>query len=321
MSARPFIFVIGDVMLDRHVTCEVVGISPEDETVLKIRPVSVEMKAGGAANVANNLISLGARVLLLSCTGQDDESDLLVQQILNASDSEVLFIKQPDRFTTMKSRYITSRGRHIVRVDQETLREIDDETVDEFMQELSFKPDLVVVSDYAKGVVTRRLMSKLISHVKSENIIVDPKGSDFMRYGKVGAITPNLGEFQRIGGNEDEVQFLDLPCLAKHIIVTRGYLGCRLFQCQPWAEEQASTRRYLKGKDFSVHAREVGDPTGCGDSFMAGLAYQLAVGAPLDEACKFANACGACSYDHTGAHVVTHEEVVTERKKGEFYAV
>jgi D-beta-D-heptose 7-phosphate kinase/D-beta-D-heptose 1-phosphate adenosyltransferase len=324
MSKRPFVAVIGDVMLDRHVTCEVVGISPEDETALKIRPISVEMKAGGAANVANNLMSLGARVLLAGYTGQDVEADLLSDQITESLYSEIVLLRRADRVTTLKSRYLTGRGRHIVRVDQETIKAIPPASVTHLMSVITerFKPDRVVVSDYAKGVVTPFLMEQLARHVDPDTIIVDPKGTDFTRYGKVGIVTPNLGEFQGVGGDEGS-RAVRLLCSSSRVVVTRGNLGCRTFQLtvEPDRLVESSTHLYCKDKDFSVRARDVGDPTGCGDSFLAGLAYKLAQGDHLDEACKFANACGACSYDHAGAHVVTEEEVVMEMKKGAVHEV
>lgn len=314
----PVIVVVGDVMLDRHVTCDVVGISPEDETALKIRPISVEMKAGGAANVANNLASLGARVLLLGCTGQDVEADLLKRHISTSIDT--IFQRSADRVTTLKSRYLTGRGRHIVRVDQETVTAIDSVCVDNLLATLVERsvPACVVVSDYAKGVVTPFLMEQLIQRVDPKTIIVDPKGSDFTRYKNVGVVTPNLGEFQNVGGEEDD-DVVRLFCLSEHVVVTRGSLGCRTFKQMAASAltSEPGTRFYRKDQDFGVRARDVGDPTGCGDSFLAGLVYRLAQGDHLYAACKFANACGACSYDRVGAHVVTEQEVLMEMKNNE----
>lgn len=312
---RPFVAVVGDVMLDRHVTCEVVGISPEDETALKIRPISTEMKAGGAANVANNLIALGARVLLLSATGTDEEADVLGQKIIRAPDTEVVFVKRSRRQTTMKTRYLTKRGRHIVRVDQEKIQDIDPEDVNIFLHEIEkgMKVDLIVVSDYDKGVVTPALMSRLreCHHRTGEwGVIVDPKGNNFARYGGVDILTPNMREFRAVGGVHAAKSPPPGGTCASLVIVTAGAKGC-------YAYRRGGDAMYYQCHGVPVRAREMGDPTGCGDSFLAGLAFKLAYGADLSDACRFANACGACAYDHAGVHAVIEEEAKTEMQKHE----
>lgn len=316
MSKSPLIVVIGDVMLDRHVRCEVLGISPEDETALKIRVIDAEMKAGGAANVSNNLVSLGARVVLMGCTGTDEESKLL-SQVLDSRHSDIVLYRFEARMTTLKSRYITARGRHIVRVDRETTKDVSCDDADMFVETVqTLKPDGVVVSDYAKGVVTPYLMQQLAAYVDPTTITVDPKGSDFTKYGKVGIVTPNLSEFQGIGGRDDR-EAVKVACCSKHLVVTRGALGCQLFGRVLRDRTLIKLQPYIRLRDFRTYGRDVGDPTGCGDSFLAGLAYKLAQRESLEDACRFANACGACSYDHVGVHAVNETEVVTEMKKHE----
>jgi len=314
---RPFVVVVGDVMLDRHVTCEVVGISPEDETALKIRPIGTEMKAGGAANVANNLVSLGARVLLLSATGTDEEAGTLSQKITRAPDTEVVFVKRNRRQTTMKTRYLTKRGRHIVRVDQERLQNAEPEEVDIFLKEIEKGPkvDMIVVSDYGKGIVTSQLMSRLraCEHRTCEwGVIVDPKGKDFSRYGDVDILTPNMSEFHAAGGVHGARTPAPGGALSRLVVVTAGARGCYGY----WHKD-GDGWFYDQRYSIPVRAREMGDPTGCGDSFLAGLAFKLAGGEDLVPALRFANACGACAYDQAGVHAVIEEEALMEMQRHE----
>jgi D-beta-D-heptose 7-phosphate kinase/D-beta-D-heptose 1-phosphate adenosyltransferase len=173
-----------------------------------------------------------------------------------------------------------------------------------------------VVSDYAKGVVTEELIGGL--QVQNHPYIVDPKDKPFQWYGKALVLTPNEKEYRKIvcGGDEDVRDMYD--CLrglepehpGQGMLVKRGDRGAKLFVTQDIMWQFA--------EDFKVRAREVGDPAGCGDSLIAGLAYALSLGWPLFQACRLAVAAGACAYDHTGVYSVQREDLVKELKSFDY---
>lgn len=294
----PRILVIGDIMLDRHVHCEVLGLSPEDDLTPKIRVISEDVSLGGAANVAVNLRKLGAQVLLVGRRGTDGAGHL-VDQLLEADKIENVIWCDQKRPTTVKTRYLTPRGRHVIRVDTEDVSysrafmEWFERTVN-CLGEL----DAIVVSDYAKGVVAGPVVDLLRDRYKCP-IVVDPK-RQLEEYGKVFAVTPNLAEFE---------QYVDTDNLCgcpgpDWVVVTRGNAGCSLID-----------KKGLTSSTFDVRPREVGDPTGCGDSFVAAFTFAVVKGLPIETACRIANAAGAVKFDHRGVHAVTIQEIVDEMRR------
>lgn len=293
----PRILVIGDIMLDKHVHCEVLGLSPEDDLTPKIRVISEDVSLGGAANVAVNLRRLGAKVLLVGQLGKDGDGHW-VDQLLETNEIENITWCDQSRPTTAKTRYLTPRGRHIVRVDHEKTHESPGfiswfakavDTIGAF--------DAIVVSDYNKGVINRYIMDLLRDRYKCP-IIVDPKQS-LEHYGPVFAVTPNHIEFEQyLEYGSGGVQRADW------VVVTRGAKGCSLI------DKCGNTCH-----NFSVRAREVGDPTGCGDSFVAAFTYAITRGLKIDAACRIGNAAGAVKFDHRGVHAVTINEIVDEMRR------
>lgn len=301
----PHIAVVGDVMLDCHVRCNVLGISPEDEVALKLQTEEAKYSPGGAANVALNLKALGAEVTLFGLVGNDHDattlSDCIAQRGVN-----LMIARDSQRVTTTKTRYMTRRGRHLARVDSERVQSISDKFLSQFeeaftrVQGDSSQFDIVVVSDYAKGVVTPTLMEMLRNTRRP--LLVDPKGTDFAKYGSVYAITPNLHELELASIS---LAPLRLECAAHWLVVTKSEAGCavmRRFSDNVW-DPVAS---------MHTNARLRGDPTGCGDSFLAALTYGIAMYWPFEVACRLGNAAGAVSYDFTGAHAVSRDQLVRE---------
>jgi rfaE bifunctional protein kinase chain/domain len=291
----PRILVVGDIMLDRHVHCEVLGLSPEDDLTPKIRVISEDVSLGGAANVAVNMRKLGAQVLLVGQRGTDGAGHL-VDRLLEADKIENVIWCDQKRPTTVKTRYLTPRGRHIIRVDTEDVSyshvfmEWFERTVN-CLGEL----DAIVVSDYAKGVVAGPVVDLLRNRYKCP-IVVDPKRR-LEEYGKVFAVTPNQAEFDSYIDSEN----LEL---ADWTVVTRGAKGCTLID-----------KHGVPHWNFSVRPREVGDPTGCGDSFVAAFTFAVTRGLKVKMACQIGNAAGAVKFDHRGVHAVTIQEIVDEMRR------
>lgn len=343
MSKSKSVAVVGDVMLDIRYHCDVLGISPEDDVAPKLRIQEKTYRPGGAGNVALNLKSLGfAESVRLFCVVGDDRDGEMIADLIRAAGIYFHGVVCPNRRTTTKTRLLTHRGRHVCRLDQESTHE-DLELSLELSRQLSAHGlfDVVIVSDYGKGVITNNLMDCIRSPAVCKPqcpVVVDPKGNDFEKYGRVFAVTPNYQEFVRAlkegasscadfafnVGNRDKSWHL--RCLAEHVILTRSQLGCSVLSRN--SDGTYSSRAGLAR--IPVRCLEVGDPTGCGDSFLAGFVSRLLfddikfpdVSSCLNadselqrifvSACSFANAAGACAYSRQGARSVTDAEVVAE---------
>lgn len=307
----PRIAVVGDVMLDCHVSCNVLGISPEDETALKLKAEEARYSPGGAANVALNLKALGAEVTLFGLVGTDHSAATL-SDCIAARGVNLMIASDPLRITTTKTRYMTKRGRHLARVDSERVLSISDKFLSQFesafsrIEGESSQFDIVIVSDYAKGVVTPALMEMLRG--RQRPLLVDPKGADFTKYGKVFAVTPNLHELQLAARR---IAPLYLSCDAHWLVITKSEEGCSVVRRNTGLSLNPDT---CWNHELTLHtnARQRGDPTGCGDSFLAALAYGVAMRWEFETACRLGNAAGAVSFDFTGAHAVSRDQLVRE---------
>ena len=197
------VLCVGDVMLDRYVYGGVQRISPEAPVpVVKI----VQSKAipGGAGNVARNMAVLGARCFLLTVTGRDmagDELRVLLQALPSLTCSAVIDQTRP---TTVKTRFVAS-SQHVLRVDQEVDTPLSADVAQQLVHQatkLLREADVVVLSDYAKGVLTPQVTSAVIAAARASQVpvIVDPKGRDYRKYDGASLVTPNVKELQEVTG-------------------------------------------------------------------------------------------------------------------------
>lgn len=297
------VVVIGDVMLDEYITCDVLGHSPEDELAPKLRICGeASYKLGGAANVAHNLAKLGLEVHLHGCTGDDAQNLQLLVMLRDAGVQCELSLS--DSPTIVKTRYMTRKGRQAVRVDRERMFV---GRCEQRMSLLEALPNvgLYVVSDYGKGTVDQTVMAWLAK--KGARCIVDPKRNDFEFYGCPELITPNENELNVAFPREPDLhaKLLAAGRSARAVLVTRGIRGSVL-------------RAGDRVRAYSVREREVGDPAGCGDSVIAGVAFGLANDWSLEDACALGNACGACAMDHVGVNAVNPPEVLEELRSFDY---
>ena len=274
--------VVGDVMLDEYIIGDSDRISPEAP-----EPIIAEQERryvpGGGANVAVNITALGAQARLFSITG-DDEEGAKFRSILTASgvdDSGIITVT--DRPTTRKTRLI-ARGNQVLRVDRETTAPINSSLEQQlFDRIMSLSGDVVVISDYAKGVVTSGLVRSLTE--TGRRIIVDPKSSDFGIYANSYLITPNILELSQAYGvrhlSSDDMERVSRELMERHniahILVTLGSEGMALFS------------NNAPGYHIHSRAREVYDVTGAGDTVTATVSASIAAGIPLTDACYMAN--------------------------------
>ena len=299
-SAR--VLVAGDVMLDCYWSGSTGRISPE-APVPVVNVKDCVDRAGGAANVALNIASLGASVTLAGVVG-DDEAATTLSQLMDEKGISQQFLSQPGYKTITKLR-VLSRHQQLIRLDfEDSSPEFDVEKFHSLILSNIADYDVLVLSDYNKGSLQRT--QTLIEAAKQSGVkvLVDPKGQDFEKYRGASLITPNLPEFEAIVGQcvddehlyqqaEDLRQSLDLDAM----LVTRSERGMTLFE----KSSQPIT--------IATKAREVFDVTGAGDTVIGVLAAAIAAGTDLQSAVILSNMAAGIVVGRLGAACVNSDEL------------
>ena len=295
------VLVVGDVMLDRYWYGAVDRISPE-APVPVVRISREENRLGGCANVAYNVVSLGAQAALLSVVG-DDEASHLLEGLLAQTGIAPHLGRDALLKTTVKLRVI-GRQQQLLRVDFENTpqNEVLASQTDRF-HDLLPDNDVVLFSDYGKGGLTHVAQMIASARALGKPVMIDPKGSDYSRYAGASCITPNRAELQQvIGAWSDEadltakVQALRERLQLDSVLLTRSEEGMTLFD----AHGQVS---------IAAQAREVFDVTGAGDTVIATMAALVAAGLSLREAMPLANRAGGIVVGKFGTAAVRYEEL------------
>jgi len=295
------VLVVGDAMLDRYWHGAVDRISPE-APVPVVRVTHEEERIGAAANVAYNVVTLGAQASFLGVLG-DDEPGRRLEVLLRATGIAVHLKRDAALRTTVKLRVI---GRHqqLLRMDFEN--EPDHEALASQTQafaQLAPGHDAVLFSDYGKGGLAHIPAMIEGARAAGKPVLIDPKGSDYARYAGAAVITPNRGELQQVvGGWRDDDELADKAQRLREslrldaLLVTLGEDGMTLFDAQGQVHVQAQ-------------AREVFDVTGAGDTVIATLASLVAAGLSLRQAMPLANKAGGIVVGKFGTATVSYEEL------------
>ncbi len=295
------VLVVGDVMLDRYWYGAVDRISPE-APVPVVRITREEERNGGAANVAYNVVTLGAQASLLTVVG-DDEASHKLEALVAQTGIQPHFGRDADLKTTVKLRVI-GRQQQLLRLDFENTpkNELLASQTAAFEHLLPLH-GAVLFSDYGKGGLGH--ITDMIARARAANkpILVDPKGSDFARYAGATVITPNRAELQQVIGawhSEDElrtkVNALRQQLNLQAILLTRSEEGMTLFDAQGELH-------------VSAQAREVFDVTGAGDTVIATMAALVAAGVSLRDAVPVANRAGGVVVGKFGTATVSYDEL------------
>lgn len=296
------VLVVGDIMLDRYWYGNTSRISPE-APVPVVHVKQIQERPGGAANVALNIQALGAQVNLMSMSGDDTIADQL-SELLSKLDIKSYLQRIPGLPTITKLR-VLSLHQQLIRLDfEEGFHQVNaNELISKFDQQLSdYK--VVILSDYAKGVL--RCAPELIAHARRKNIpvLVDPKGSDFTIYRGSYMLTPNRKEFETVVGrchDEQEIVNKGLKLIndleLNALLITRGEHGMTLIVPN-------ETPLHLPAQK-----REVYDVTGAGDTVIALLGASLAAGSDLPLAAALANHAAGVVVSKLGAATVTVSEL------------
>jgi D-beta-D-heptose 7-phosphate kinase/D-beta-D-heptose 1-phosphate adenosyltransferase len=303
--------VVGDVMLDRYWWGSVDRISPE-APVPVVRLTSSSFVAGGAANVAANIAGLGARPLLAGVIGDDEGGSQLPAALNQAKVTADHLIVSAERPTTVKTR-VVAHQQHVVRVDHEDIAPIKEVVVNDLAAaviELLREAQVLVLSDYAKGVLTPALLTRLIATAKELNlpVMVDPKGREYGRYAGATLLTPNRTEAALAVGLDPQApdvvaragERLIENLRVDSLLITEGEDGMTLFE------------RNQPPLHLDACARQVYDVTGAGDTVIATLGVALGAGADLPTAARIANVAAGLVVQQVGTTSVSMDRLQRE---------
>ena len=301
--------VIGDLMLDEYLWGRADRISPE-APVQVVDVIREELRLGGAGNVVHNLAAFGAQVSVCSVIGDDQNGRELLGQFSHQQIDIRAVFQDHERRTSRKTRVVAA-NQQIVRID----RESRDVLSGAFEQQLSAwigahagEYNVIVLSDYNKGVLTPKIIAAAISAAATAGIpvLVDPKGTDYCRYAGATLLTPNRKEAEAASG----IAITDTATLAEaagvimnatglqHLLITRSEEGMSLFS---------------KGGEI-IHiptvAREVFDVSGAGDTVLAAVALGIASGFSMADSARLANVAAGIAVGKLGTSIVTPQEII-----------
>ena len=306
------VLVVGDLMIDEYLRGEVHRVSPEAPVpVLDLR--ATEHRLGGAANTAANLARLGAATTVIGVVG-DDAGATTLHAALAATGIAAPRLVDPARPTTRKTRLVAG-GHQIARVDAERRTAIDGAVAAAVVAAIaSADTDAIVISDYAKGVITGEVAAAAIAAgaTRGVPVVVDPKQRDFAIYRGATVITPNLAELEQAAGKIAAAGDLDRTAAAvaaviggTALLVTRGADGMTLYRDGARAHHVDAARR------------EVFDVTGAGDTVVATLTLALAGGLGLEDAMHLASVAAGVAVSHRGTATVSPDELVAALRETE----
>ena len=301
------VLVVGDIMLDKYIIGTVERISPEAPIPI-LKKNNQKSIIGGAGNVLNNLSAINVKTSFISVVGKDQPAKEIIKQVNKLKNVEYALINDKDRKTSLKTRYIAD-GQQIFRSDDESVLKLSSEIKLKFFNyfKLFLKQcDIVIFSDYAKGVFIGDFCQKLLKYANKmkKNVIIDPKGSDFSKYIGSYFITPNTDETYNatkiLPSDENSIQNSAKKIInknwSKNVLLTRGSKGLSIIE---------------KNKIFHLEAEthEVFDVTGAGDTVISLFSAALAANFSAVEAANFANIGAGIVTKKLGTSVATISEL------------
>ena len=312
----PSVLVVGDLMLDDYISGDVNRISPE-APVPVLNTIKNETRLGGSGNVSANLSGLKINTTLIATVGHDTNAEL-ARSLLESANIKHELVQLLDRPTTIKTR-IVSGNNQIVRIDREVKKSIG--TVDERIVLNIFNDvitsnniDVIILSDYDKGLITEFVASEIIriSNTVDVPVLVDPKCNAYHKYSGAKLVTPNQKEAAEICGcNISDIENiyntsrrLMNELNIENFMVTRGENGISLI------EDDCIT-------EFGAAAKQVYDVSGAGDTVIATVAASLSLGFSLSDSCKFANLTAAIVVAKLGTVAIKLEDIVSNLREDE----
>ena len=311
------ILIIGDVMMDAYIWGKVERISPE-APVPVVRVTKNENRLGGAANVALNVLSLGANPIICSVIG-DDATGLGLLSLLDSSNlSKEGILSIPGRPTTVKTRII-AHNQQIVRVDDETDIDISDEgsfamknRIAEIISERNI--NAIIFEDYDKGLITEELIFFVVNLANQKGIItvVDPKKRNFNFYKDVSLFKPNLKELRE--GLKADIDPFSVTTIENAVDAVKEKLGAKNVMLT-LSEHGVFISSENGHKLIPAHIRDIADVSGAGDTVIATAALCLASGLDIFKTATIANLAGGLVCEHVGVVPIDKEQLLKEAKQ------
>lgn len=305
------ILCVGDIMLDEYVYGEVNRISPEAPIpILNVKDVALQL--GGAGNTARNMAALGARVTFCSIIGDDEDGSKILRLMKDESRITPYILLNKHRQTIKKTRYVAG-SQQMIRVDREKMQSLSQDqagALTKLIEQELPKHDILVISDYNKGVLTDGVLTAAINEANKAliTVIVDPKIRPTSIYAGATIITPNWHEFEAMDSiyNSAVIHQRARDIMnrfkIKNMLITRGDKGVSII-CEDYT------------KHLPAMAHEICDVSGAGDTVVATLAVAMASGAYRIDSVKLANLAAGIVVGKRGTATVSREEL-TERWRG-----
>ena len=314
-NSQPAILVIGDLMIDHYILGSASRLSPEAPVpIVNVKKDTYTL--GGAGNVVQNLVSLGAKVMVSGVIGDDTAGTQIIDILTSEGVETHTILKDTGRPTTVKTR-VMAGSHQLVRVDREVTDPVSVEIEDELIGKLSnyiTQADIVLLSDYNKGLFSPSLTQRVIieANKQGKKVVIDPKGLNYEKYKGAFIIKPNRKELADATKVEKINSIETLQDAAKVIFAQTGteYLIVTL------SEEGMVILSELTYKLLPVKATEVFDVTGAGDTVLATIAYFIAAGLTVEEASELANHAAAIVIRKVGSATTTINEIVGDIEKG-----
>lgn len=303
------VLVIGDIMVDEYIWGQVERISPEAPVQI-VDIIKEELSLGGAGNVVKNLRAMGCKMAVASIVGNEFYGEWILESLKALRvDTQCVFIDK-SRQTTKKTRIISAH-QQILRLDKETKEFIQpeyEEKVIDYLRKTIDKFSCILISDYAKGVLTKEILSFAIDIAKIKNkiIIVDPKGFDFLKYKGATILTPNKTEAEVAS----KIKITDENSLIKSGLNLLNTLKLKAILITK--SEDGMTLLEKEGKIYHIptYAKEVFDVTGAGDTVLSVFGLSISSGASYFESAQIANLAAGIVVGKIGTATVTKDEIL-----------
>lgn len=306
------VLIIGDVMLDAYVWGAVERISPEAPVPI-VRVTRRDNRLGGAANVALNVLSLGATPVLCALAGNDDHGKVLLQLLEEKHLTREGIVLSDTRPTTVKTRVIAAQ-QHIVRIDQESDQEADTREMQELLKRMeALLPtcDVVVFEDYDKGAITPGLIQRTVDQAKARNIpvVVDPKRRNFLHYRGVTLFKPNVKELRE--GLKVDVDPADIQSVRHAVEKLKQALGVEGVMLT-MSEHGVYIDHGGIQRSLPAHKREIADVSGAGDTVVSIAALCVGLRRSAEEIAVLSNLGGGLVCQHVGVVPIDRDELLKE---------
>ena len=312
------IFCLGDIMLDNYIIGNTNRISPEGP--IPVLDIVKEVKMlGGVGNVVRNLSTLATETHLVSLLGIDLMSNE-VEKKLNIINVNKDLVRDSNRPTITKSRYI-SNNQQILRVDKEKTDFIDkkiENKIFNYSKKRILKTDVVIISDYNKGLITKNLLKRIVSFANKNKkpVIIDPKSTDFDKYKGATIVTPNIKELElvvkkKLNSDKEIINIskkLIFKFNFKHLLITMGKSGMMLIS--------KNNKNVIK---FDAEAKEVFDVSGAGDTVASFIAAGIGSSLKIEEVIKIANIAAGVVVGKTGTSVAHLSEILLAINKNNYH--